>query len=682
YILNAIAYNYLEMKGNKKRALEYSRKAVEIIDRGWELDFYDHLYTEDVWKKMKDEMKSSVYFNYARVMIEMKEYKTAENYIVKAQGLAHRGVDDEDTEAQFYYLFGLCQEKSKIVRAKSSYRFAIYAGDTRDRWTRKSEERYGKLLKKKYGRGVFPFKKKLNREEIYSKTLYYEGNRRASNIQFKDLTKVTAFKEVKAGRIAIGDYNNDGYDDILLNGVRLFKNKGNFEFEEVTDEVGLAGNPSNGGIWCDFNLDGLLDIYTISHKESGDKLWIQVEPGKFVDKTEEFGNITDSYPSEGCAVGDFNGDGWPDIYVANYEKRRESEFDPYAIGTPDKLYINKEGKGFREASIELGMIPPYGEELCGRGVSPCDFDDDGIQEIYVSNYRLDENLLWDFKDGKFVNIADDLKINGDKVDGYYGHTIGSVWGDIDNDGDFDLFCANLAHPRYIKFSNKSMFYINEKGNFTDKRAELEIKFEETHSDPLFADFNGSGELDIYITSIYPSRRSFFYFNPFHDFGEGPIPLFLSGKDFTYFSGVRVYNGWGCASSDFDNDGDLDLFVCSNSGVHIFENILFSKNFIQIKFIRGDKPQICEAGIRVYLKPGEVPQDCGYSRLEQTQMREVFLGRGTTSQDSTTIHFEVHGLYEFDVILQLSVSKKEIIVSNVKSGTILYFNLTTLSFAQQ
>jgi len=313
---------------------------------------------------------------------------------------------------------------------------------------------------------------------------------------------------------------------------------------------------------------------------------------------------------------------------------------------------------------------PYGEDLCGRGVSPCDFDNDGLQEIYVSNYRLDENLLWDFRDGMFVNIAESAGVNGVLVDGYYGHTIGSAWADFDNDGDLDLFCANLAHPRYIKFSNKSMCYINNNDSerFSDIRFDLGFKFEETHSDPVWFDYDLDGEQELYITSIYPNRRSFLYTRTTVDGGDK-----RSYTDITYEAGVRVFNGWGTAVADFDNDGDIDLFVCSGSGVRLFENKTNTggeKNFIQLKFERGACPKLCEAGIRGILRGDD----------GSIQVREVVLGRGTTSQDSVTMYFAAPnpGIeYHLTIILPGSDrdrDREEISIPGIPPGTILNWTL--------
>jgi hypothetical protein len=237
------------------------------------------------------------------------------------------------------------------------------------------------------------------------------------------------------------------------------------------------------------------------------------------------------------------------------------------------------------------------------------------------------------------------------VNGWYGHTIGSEWADYDNDGDLDLFAANLAHPRYIEFSNRSMLYENPllspnrqspiaNRQFADRRAELGIRYEETHSDPAWADVDNDGELDLYITSIYEGRRSFLYVNQLYNDLWAPSsrrpPLF---DEVTWLSGTRVFNGWGCAFADFDNDGDQDLVVGSGSGVKLFRNEQKGNNWLEVRVI-GRKANRAGIGARVTVTQGK-----------SRQIREVEGGKGTTSQNSLVQHF---GFGHFDTPVTVEV----------------------------
>jgi hypothetical protein len=272
----------------------------------------------------------------------------------------------------------------------------------------------------------------------------------------------------------------------------------------------------------------------------------------------------------------------------------------------------------------VGMEPPFGIDLSGRGVNWGDYDNDGDLDIFVSNYRLQENFLWRNEgDGTFVTVAPMLGVSGRETDGWWGHTIGSEWGDYDNDGDLDLFSANLAHPRYIEVSDMSRLLENNgppDWTFTDRRAEAGIKYAETHSDPAWGDVDADGDLDLFITSIYPDCGTFLYVND----GNGHF------ADVTWLAGVRSMNGWGCAMSDYDADGDLDIGVASASGFHLFRNEGSRgrpKNHWLEVDVEGTKANAAGIGARVTVESGQ-----------STQIREIEGGKGTTSQHSMTAFF--------------------------------------------
>ena len=126
-VLNAVAYNYLETKRHRKKALEFSTRAVSELDSGSIPEFYDHLYPADVWEKLTDEFRSSVYFNHSRALLEHNETGGSVSYLEQAKALAHRGCDDEDTMAQFYYQSGLLNERlGDFPGAVKDYYSAVY----------------------------------------------------------------------------------------------------------------------------------------------------------------------------------------------------------------------------------------------------------------------------------------------------------------------------------------------------------------------------------------------------------------------------------------------------------------------------------------------------------------------------------------------------------------------------
>jgi hypothetical protein len=274
-------------------------------------------------------------------------------------------------------------------------------------------------------------------------------------------------------------------------------------------------------------------------------------------------------------------------------------------------------------------------------VNWADFDDDGDHDIYVSNYRLQENFLWrNNGDATFTNVAASLGVSGTETDGWWGHTIGSEWGDYDNDGDLDLVTGNLAHPRYIDVSDRTMLYENPGGRdepFTEKRKRAGVKYAETHSDVAWGDVDSDGDIDLYITSIYPDCGSFLYRND----GTGRF------EDITYLAGARAMNTWGCAMSDYDMDGDLDIAVGSGEGFHLLRNDGAHRgadgarnHWLEVKVV-GTRSNRSGIGARIKVVGGR-----------RLQIREIQGGKGTTSQHSLTAHF---GLERSDNPVTLDVS---------------------------
>ena len=469
-------------------------------------------------------------------------------------------------------------------------------------------------------------------------------------IRFEDKSENAGLYNKGYMRVALADYNSDGFTDILFNGKYLYRNEGKIKFTEVTDSAGLANLNSSGGIFADFNKDGLLDLVAYSHSTDGrgDQLLKNNDNVKFVNVNERAGDIDDTYPTEAVAWIDITRNGYPSLYSANYEIWQKRS------GFPDFFWENESGY-FSDKSEVYGFREPYYTDnpgLPGRGVAAADFDNDGKQEIYVTNYRLSRNFCWKQIDTLFVDVAALYGIAGTYKNGYYGHSIGADWGDFDNDGDLDLFVANLAHPRYIDISDISMLLRNdgltykvvEKDTiyywqFTNVTDQAGIKYDELHSDPLFFDADNDGYLDLFITSVYENERSYLY----HNKGNGTF------EDVTWLAGARVYNGWGNACADLDRDGFPDLVVGSANGAKILHNNTITRNkSILIKPYWKNDLVLLENRTENF---AQVPNSPAFgTRVEitlkrpfhkkQTLIRELCSAKGTGSQNAPELHFGI------------------------------------------
>jgi tetratricopeptide (TPR) repeat protein len=467
--------------------------------------------------------------------------------------------------------------------------------------------------------------------ELLSQYRGYEGDpvgyfrEQSRAVYFDDVTQTAGLDELKSHRLAWSDFDRDGFADLLIDGHRLFRNTGKGTFIEITEASGLgAYTTPTGGVWGDYDNDGYPDIFSFDH--SGNHLFKNSGAGVFFDKTEIAFGPMPAFQTEAAAWGDLDNDGFLDLYTANYERPGVMR----GLGAQDQLYHNNGNGTFSNISQTAGIYTD--EAMCGRGVTWSDVNRDGYQDIVVANYRLDPNFLWrNNHNGTFIEQADVFGIRGQNVEGAFGHSIGAASGDLNNDGVLDLFIANLAHPRYIEFSDKNMFLINDGPpdyHYSDRLKDSGIAFEESNSDPAVADVDNDGDMDIYITSIYPGRYSHLYLNDSKGFFT----------DATWLSGTCVENSWGSAFADYNNDGFIDLAVASENGLRLFQNKGTPNHWIKIKIKDGN----CNRhGIGAWVTVSY----CGHQ-----QIREIAAGRGTGSQDDSGLIF---GLGDYNGPVEIS-----------------------------
>ena len=430
-------------------------------------------------------------------------------------------------------------------------------------------------------------------------------------------------------RVSWGDFDNDGYDDLLVSGRHLFRNTGRGGFTDVTGPSGIGRDDVVAGVWADYNNDGRLDCYVVSRDpKKRDALWRNQGDGTFIDVTDDAGRITDEFVSESAAWADYDRDGHVDLFVINSRSLTDKPTDP---GIQNRLYRNKGDGTFIDVSAvsRLGRSDPRSS----RGVAWGDYDNDGDPDCYVANHFYQANRLWrNNGDGTFSDVAAELRAGGrahavkEAGADHYGRSLGCAWADYDNDGWLDLFCANLAPPDRLLYCDQSMLLKNRVGErgargasagFRDVRGGVGITYEETHAGCAWGDYDNDGDQDLILTSTTWGRRSYLYRNN----GDGTF------TDVTWATGTRVLNGYGCAWADFDCDGRLDVAVAGNYGVRLFRNVTVSANqWLQVKLL-GTKSNRAAIGARVTVKTAAA-----------TQIREVGGGRGTGCQDSLVQHF--------------------------------------------
>jgi hypothetical protein len=434
-----------------------------------------------------------------------------------------------------------------------------------------------------------------------------------------------------SNRAAFGDFDADGWDDLVTTGPTLYRNAGDGTFEDVTEASGIAALGANGaGVWGDYDNDGCLDLFVFAESyTAADTLLHNECDGTFTDATSAAGLVDmQDYedcgdpanvrnPSPAAAWLDVDADGYLDLYVANFicwdtgGTYRDTVFHNLGDGTFEEWSETRGFSSMRTAS---------------RGAAPIDADRDGDVDLLVNNYRLQRNLYFENGgDGTVVEAAEDRVLAGNPVerDGntWYGHTIGVAWGDLDHDGDFDVVQANLAHPRFYDFSDKTQVLLQQPdGTFADNGGDWSfpagdngLRYQETHSVPALADFDRDGNLDLVITAVYDGRPTDFYWGN----GDGTFRLDVLN------AGITTENGWGAATSDWDHDGDLDLATRT-----LFENRHpGGGHFLSVRVVGNVAANRAAIGAVVAVEAGDV-----------THLRQVQGGTGQGGQDSMYLHY--------------------------------------------
>ena len=350
--------------------------------------------------------------------------------------------------------------------------------------------------------------------------------------------------EANSAGACLFDYDNDGWVDIyLVNGGTmqnfrtqtpspqknaLFRNLGNRRFANVTETAKVAGN-SLWGMGCsvaDYDGDGWLDLYVTSYGPN--RLYRNGGDGSFQEVTAKAG-VNDERWSTGSAWADFDGDGDLDVFVTNY-----IELDPDKLpepGSPGYGSMGRVGLGCQYLGLPV---------MCGpRGLK-------GAGDSFFVNQG----------DGTFKPLAEELGMHDPA--GYYG--LGAIWGDLDDDGNPDLYVANDSTPNLL-YHNKGDGSFEEVGLLSGAAAS-ETGVEQAGMGVALGDYLNEGVLSIYVTNFSEEYNTLYRNEGNFNFTDVTISAGLSEPSFRFV-------GWGTFFFDYDNDGWLDLFVANG---HVFPQV--------------------------------------------------------------------------------------------------------------
>jgi len=433
-----------------------------------------------------------------------------------------------------------------------------------------------------------------------------------------------AFQLARAGVQAWGDYDNDDWDDLASAG-RLYHNEGGTGFTDVT-ATAFGGAGIAEGVWGDYDNDLFLDYYGIGYDCT---LWHNLGNGTFEDVTATAGVRPDTliggerFRSDTATWVDIDNDGDLDLWVLG-----SGNFD--ALVWPDFLYRNNGDGTFTDISEASGIRDNYDYDAHGRNVAVSDYDHDGDTDVYVGNYWVYPNYHYrNNGNGTFTDIGPVTGTCGvpdwaGDWRPYYGHTIGCFWSDLNLDGWEDLLVSNLAHPAELWNSDPTLLYINPatptgEELWADWRAMGGIRFEETHSAVIAADFDNDMDSDIYLTSVYAGRRSYLY--------EQTSPMNFTEN--TARAGVLMSDGWGASFVDWDNDGRLDMSARGGAETYLLmyhNETPDAGNWIKVH-LRGVQSNSFGVGARIMAYVNGTPL-----------MREIRTAHGTNTSE--------HGLWAF------------------------------------
>lgn len=513
---------------------------------------------------------------------------------------------------------------------------------------------------------------------------------------------------LNGGGVAIGDINNDGLQDIYFSSNqqsnKLYLNKGNFEFEDITQSANVTDEFgwTTGVSMIDINNDGWLDIYVCksasleSDEWRKNKLYINQKDGTFKEDARAFGLDNDGFSIQSYFF-DYDKDGDLDMYLVNHRvdfkntlRLEKKEFQKKYPETSDHLFRN-DGETFVDVTVEAKVV----NKAWGLSASIGDYNNDGWPDIYVANdYIMPDFLYINNQDGTFSN----------QLNSRFKHisynSMGTDYADINNDFLPDLVVLEMSAEDHIRskenmpsmntegfekiinagynlpYMANVMQLNNGNGTFSDIGQLLGVSKTDWSWAPLIADFDNDGYKDVYITNgidrnfsnqdyirkvksnldskkhmtvldvvnMMPSEKlsNYCYKN------NGDLSFSNTTKDWGLDQKV---NSNGVAYADLDNDGDLDLVVNNMAAkASIYKNNSVG-NFINIK-LTGTPKNINAIGSKIKV----------FTSTQQ-QYQELYTARGYQSCVTNVINF---GLGKESNIKKIEIVWDNGLVSNLEN----------------
>lgn len=543
----------------------------------------------------------------------------------------------------------------------------------------------------------------------------------------KDFNIFTYRNFYNGGGVGLGDVNNDGLLDIYFTGNqvenKLYLNKGNLQFEDITSKAGVAGERSwsTGVSMIDINNDGLMDIYVcnsggVEGDNKQNELFINNGDLTFSEQAEKY-NLADKGYSTHAAFLDYDKDGDLDLYLLNNSYAAIGSFNLMKNIRPerdsvggDKLFRN-DANTFVDVSEEAGI---YGSIIgFGLGITIGDINDDGWQDIFISNDFFEKDYLYiNNQDGTFSESLEN------SMRSISAASMGADMADINNDLRPDIFVTDMLpeplkrikqvttfeswdkfkfkkdNGYYNQFSRNMLHINNGDGSFSELGRLAGVEATDWSWGALIFDMDNDGLKDLFIANgIYQDITDLDYLNFIADdetkrkivsrdgvdykaltdpIPINPIPNYAyHNKGELSFENKSV--GWGLgkpghsngsAYGDLDNDGDLDLVVSNvNASANIFinqsESVFPENKYLKVSLKAKNGIAI---GTKVYLKFGE-----------EEIYQELIPSRGFQSTVDNRLNFGIGKTDQIDQVKVVWPSGKVSVLKEVKSNQHLTFN---------
>ena len=427
---------------------------------------------------------------------------------------------------------------------------------------------------------------------------------------------------------------------------RLYRNNGNGTFTDVTRQAGVGD--TGYGVGCaaaDINNDGYPEIYVTNYGHN--RLYYNNGNGTFTDVTQKAG-VGDERWGTSCAFLDYNLDGDVDLYVVNYMKFSIAEnrwwetrgirtycsptdqiAGSHFVSEPDILYRNNGDGTFTDVTEDAGIS----HRALGLAVAVGDYNNDSYPDLHIANDMEADLFYRNNGNGTFTETAD-LTGTGYDGNGFPGSGMGNAFGDYDNNGYLDLVVSNASALPVILYQNESGDFFTDV-SFVSGIGAVTLPYFKWAVE--FLDYNNDGLLDLFVANGHLQENISLFSDSTYPQGD---LLFRNARqqDGTYhFTDVSTAVGLtqlprkvsrGAAFGDYDNDGDIDIFLNnSNQPATLLRNEGGNNNhWLKVQLI-GTQSNLSGIGTKIVLKTGDL-----------SLFREVRSGASYLSQSDLRVHF--------------------------------------------